>query len=272
MAPLFELQTGQTTHIKTLFETLNNLVTECTIRFYPPTVDNKIGGVIIQELNKTNSLLIHCKLDANQFEHYEYNSEKSKISIGITVSNLLKCLKCMNTYDIMTWRIDENDINRLVMILENPKEKKIFKINLMDLEDINYEIDDIEFAYSVSIDTSEFQKNCKDMNGAHIDKMEIKCTEDNLFFSSKGDIGVLNFQLNPYTNGIVITKSQFIDEEIFQGTFELKYLTTFTKCTSLCTRVLLCLKNEYPLVIKYSVSTLGELKFTLSPTKENDLY
>lgn len=272
MAPLFELQTTHTAHIKTLFETLNSLVTECTIRFYPPTFDNKIGGVVIQELNKTNSLLIHCKLDADKFDEYNYNSDKSKISIGITVNNLLKCLKCMNSYDIMTWKIEENDVNRLIMHLENPKEKKIFKINLMDLEDLNYEIDDIEFAYYANIDATEFQKKCKDMSNAKIDKMEIKCTKDNLFLSGEGDIGVLCFQLNPHTSGIEIIKSEYIDEDIYQGIFELNYLTNFTKSTSLCNKVSLCLKNEYPIVIKYSVSILGELKFTLSPTKENDLY
>ena len=271
MAPLFEIKTSQTGYIKTLLETLNCLVTECTIRFYPPTIEDKIGGIVIQELNKTNSLLIHCKLDANQFEKYEYNSDKSKISIGISISNLLKCIKCMNSHDILTWKMEENDINRLVMVLENEQQKKVFKINLMDLEDLNYEIDDIDFSYSASLESSDFQKDCKDMNGS-TDKMEIKCTEDNLFFSGNGELGEIEFKKNQHDNGVIITKSEIIDEDIVQGTFELKYLTIFTKCTNLCDRVLLCLRNEYPLVIKYSVSTLGELKFTLSPTKNNDLY
>ena len=271
MAPLFEVKTPQTGYIKTLFEALNCLVTECTIRFYPPTINDKIGGIVIQELNKTNSLLIHCKLDADQFEHYEYNSDKSKIAIGISVSNLLKCIKCMNSHDILTWRMDENDNNRLIMILENEQQKKVFKINLMDLEDLNYEIDDIDFAYSATMECSDFQKDSKDMNSS-TDKMEIKCTEDNLFFSGKGDLGEMEFKKNQHENGVIITKSQVIDEEIVQGTFELKYLTIFTKCTSLCERVTLCLRNEYPLTIKYAVVSLGELKFTLSPTKDNDLY
>ena len=144
MVCVLELKTTQSVHIRTLIDSLNALLTDVNITFYPYYIDgntsdskdSKIGGVVIKELNKTSSILIHCKLEANMFEHYAYNYKHSKLTIGINLNNFLKCIKCMTHFDTMTWRIDDEDINKLIMILESEKEKKTSKINLMDLRSI----------------------------------------------------------------------------------------------------------------------------------------
>lgn len=271
MAPIVKLITSQTNRIKTVIDTLNCLISDCNITFYPNMMGNKVGGVAIKELNKTQSILIHCKLDANQFDSYEFSYSKEKITIGINLSNLLCCLKCMNNLDSMTWIIDDDDINKLIMILEHKKERKKFSINLMDLDFNDYDIETVDFPFKASLPTHDFQRYCKDMNSGS-DKMDIKCTGDNLIFSCSGDSGDYEFIVNQCTEGVIITKDENIDEEIVQGLFELKYLTIFTRCTSLSERVTLFLKNNYPLVIQYPVASLGLLKLVLSPSKPSNLY
>jgi len=281
MAPIVKFKTIQTTHIKTLIDMLNCLITDCNITFYPYYIDNKnsledtdvkkTGGLVIKEVNKTQSILIHCKLDSDQFEEYEYNYSKDRFTIGINLSNLLKCIKCMSNFDTMTWIIDDDDINKLTMILVNEKEKKKFSMNLMDLDYEPYDIEKVDFPYSVSIPTQDFQRYCKDMVSAS-DKIEIKCANKNLFLSSCGEVGNFDFEVNECNGGIQVLKDENVNEEIVQGLFELKYLIIFTRCTNLCDRVVLFLKNEYPLVIQYSVSSLGLLKLVLSPSKPSNLY
>ena len=101
----------------------------------------KIGGIIIKEINKTSSILVHCRLDANKFEYYNFNYHKKKFNIGVNLSNLLKCLKCMTHFDTMTWAVDSEDINKLIIILESvEKNEKVFKLNLMDLDDESYDM------------------------------------------------------------------------------------------------------------------------------------
>ncbi len=39
----------------------------------------------------------------------------------------------------------------------------------------------------------------------------------------------------------------------------------FSKCTNLCQNIEIYLKNDYPIIIKYSVANLGEVKFCLAP-------
>ena len=56
--------------------------------------------------------------------------------------------------------------------------------------------------------------------------------------------------------------------EIVQGMFELKYLVTFTKCTNLCASTQIHLKNDYPLVLRYMVANLGEVRLVLAPQKQ----
>jgi proliferating cell nuclear antigen len=58
-------------------------------------------------------------------------------------------------------------------------------------------------------------------------------------------------------------------DEIVQGVFALKHLVLFGKCTNLCNSIELYLKNDYPLIIKYSVASLGEIKLCLAPKVDN---
>ena len=55
------------------------------------------------------------------------------------------------------------------------------------------------------------------------------------------------------------------NDEIIQGTYGLKNLTLFTKCTNLCSTIELYLKNDFPLIIKYQVASLGYIQLALCP-------
>ena len=124
MVKIIELKTTQSSAIKILVDTLNSLLTDVNITFYPSMDQdgsdseseeseeenssenssrkkNKKGGVVIKEVNKTITVLVYCKLDG--FEEYKYNWHKSKLMIGVKLPNLLKCLKCMTHFDELNW-------------------------------------------------------------------------------------------------------------------------------------------------------------------------
>ena len=69
---------------------------------------------------------------------------------------------------------------------------------------------------------------------------------------------------------IIRTESQDMgmvqkSDRIIQGFYSLKNLNYFIKCTNLCNQIELYIDNDLPLIIKYSVASLGELKLGLSP-------
>ena len=233
-------------------------------------IENKktIGGVVLKEVNKTGKILVYMRLDANKFDVYKYNYHKKKLTLGIDIGNLLKCLKCMSHFDTMTWLVDDDDINKLIVVLESNerKEKKTFKLNLMDIEEETYDITPIQFPYSITLPSQDFHKYCKDM-AASTDKIEIKATSKKLFFSGKGEIGNLEFEVGETNGGLSIVSTTANINEIVQGLFELKFLLIFTKCTNLCNQVTLFLKNDYPIIVTYQIAALGEIKLVLSPSK-----
>ena len=227
-----------------------------------------IGGVVLKEVNKTGKILVYMRLDADKFDIYKYNYHKKKLTLGIDIGNLLKCLKCMSHFDTMSWLVDDDDINKLIVVLESVerKEKKTFKLNLMDIEEETYDITPIQFPYSITLPSPDFHKYCKDMAGS-TEKIEIKATSKKLFFSGKGEIGNVEFEVGETNGGLQIVSTTSNTNEIVQGLFELKFLLIFTKCTNLCNQVTLFLKNDYPIIVTYQIAALGEIKLVLSPSK-----
>ena len=300
MVYILELKTTQAAAIKIVTDTINSLLTDANFDFYPYYIEDKktndkkyetdssnkssenseaekpeeepskktIGGMVLKEVNKTGKILVYMRLDADKFDVYKYNYHKNKLTLGIDIGNLLKCLKCMSHFDTMTWLVDDEDINKLVIVLESAerKEKKTFKLNLMDIEEETYDITPIQFPYSITLPSQDLHKYCKDM-AASTDKIDIKATSNKLFFSGKGGIGNIEFEVGETNGGLSIVSTTSNTNEIVQGLFELKFLLIFTKCTNLCNQVTLFLKNDYPIIVTYQIAALGEIKLVLSPTK-----
>lgn len=276
MVVILELKTSQSTAIKIVVDAINSLLTDANFDFFPYNMENDngepiIGGMVVKEVNKTGKILVYMKLEADKFDIYKYNYHKKKLTLGIDINNLLKCLKCMSQFDNMTWLVDDDDINKLCIILESSerKEKKIFKLNLMDIEEQIYDITPIQFPYLITLPSSDFHKYCKDM-ASSTDKIEIKSTSNKLYFSGKGEIGYIDFEVGESNGGLSITSNTNNNNEIVQGLFELKFLLIFTKCTNLSNLVTLYLKNDYPIIVNYQIGSLGEIKLVLSPTKNSD--
>jgi hypothetical protein len=157
MVYILELETSQTNAIRILIDTISSVTTDVKFTFCPYYIDKstmeddnsenennenelvtetnepkvkQVGGLIIKEINKSGTILVYSKLEADKFDKYKYNSTKKKITIGVNLDNLLIILKCMSNLDKMTWALDDEDINKLIIILENTdkKEKKIFRL------------------------------------------------------------------------------------------------------------------------------------------------
>ena len=87
-------------------------------------------------------------------------------------------------------------------------------------------------------------------------------------FRCLGDFASQETIIGEMGGGLSFIKNQNRDE-IVQGVFALKHLVLFSKCTNLCNSIELYLKNDYPLIIKYTVASLGEIKLCLAPKIDN---
>lgn len=246
-----EIKTVQASSFKILIEALKELLTDTCIEF-------DASGMKIIAMDTSHIVLVHLKLEASKFEHYYC---KNKLSIGINMLNLHKLIKTINSNDTLTLFMDDSDINHLQIKIENSEKhtKTTYKLNLLDLDNEHISIDPTEFNSVITLPSTDFQKICRDMHNVS-EFVEIKNIGNQLIFSCKGDFCCQETILSDNA-GALQTKTS----EIVQGVFKLKYLVLFTKCTNLCNTIELYLKNDYPLIIKYSVASLGDIKLAIAP-------
>tara|TARA_B110000977_G_scaffold192449_1_gene265952 strand:+ start:765 stop:1553 length:789 start_codon:yes stop_codon:yes gene_type:complete len=257
---LFSFKTIQSNVIKTLGEALKEILTDANISF------NK-SGVKICAMDATQTVLVHLKLDSDNFE--EYYCSKSSV-IGINMQNLFKLLKTMTNNDTLFWGIKKDDVNFLIIKIYN-NDKNItntFKLPLLDLDNINITIPPAEFDSIITLPSSDFQKICRDMHNIS-DTIEICNAGNLLYFKCNGCIAQQETIMGGSTDEVGLQFVKQSDDKIIQGYYNLKHLVMFTKCTNLCNTIELYMKNDFPIVIKFQVGSLGTLKLAIAP-KIND--
>lgn len=254
-----EIRTVQAVAFKVLVEALKELLTDTSIEFDET-------GLKIVAMDTSHVVLVHLKLDASKFEMYHCDG---RIGIGINMLNLHKLIKTINNNDILTLYIDADDVNHLCIKIENTEKnsKTTYKLNLLDLDHQNISVDPTDFTEVVTLPSSDFQKICRDMNNL-AEFMEIKSISNQLIFGCKGDFCSQETVICDSASAIgcdSTAEGKKAAGEIVQGIFSIKHLVLFTKCTNLCTTMELYLKNDYPLIIKYDVSSLGSIRLALAP-------
>jgi proliferating cell nuclear antigen len=253
----FILKTVQSSAFKTLIEALKDILTECNIE-----IDNV--GIRIITMDLSHTVLVHLRLDQN-FEFFEC---RQKTVIGVNVLNLFKLIRTMTTSDTLTLSVEESNLNVLLITIENGEKNTItnYKLNLIDLNEDIIKIPDTEFESIITMPSNAFQKLCKDMINVG-DNVEIKSVNRQLIFTTKGEFAE---QETIIGENMGTTFKNADDNHITQGIFALKHLVMFTKCTNLSNSVQLLFKNDYPIICRWQVASLGFIKLCLAPKGDDE--
>jgi len=257
---IMELKTVQTGAFKTLIEALKEILTDANIEF----TDNCMK---IITMDPTQTILVHLKLEKDNFESYFC---KHKIFIGVNMLNFFKLIRTLTNNDALTLFIESDNMNLLGIRIENG-EKNIFTdyyLNLIEVDETTYQIPPAQFESIITMPSNEFNKICRDMINLS-DIIEIKSVGSQLIFSCKGEFARQQTVIGETSNGLNFVKSS-TEDNIIQGYYNLKHLVLFTKCTNLCNSIEMYMKNNFPIVIKFSVGSIGSLKLALAPKVEID--
>ena len=137
------------------------------------------------------------------------------------------------------------------------------KLRLIEPDTEELVVPDVEYSTVINLPSSDFQKIIRDLNGIS-DRIEIKSVGNDLIFSCEG-----NFASSRIFRSESEGNMEFIQKcdasVIIQGEFSLKSLSHFIKCTPLCSHLEMYLGNDLPLIVKYDVASLGEIKLCLAP-------
>jgi proliferating cell nuclear antigen len=227
------------------------------------------SGLKIMDMDVSQTVLVYLRLEANKFD--EFYCDKPKISFGVNVPNMFKLIRSVDKDDNLTFSIDKRDRNYLGIRFDNMDRNTytINKLKLMEPEDKHLAVPPTTFDAIITMASCDFHKLCRDMNGI-ANKVEINCTRDQVTFECEGDYAKRKTVFHREENNIGITWKRSNTPYIVHGTYALNMLVVFTKCTSLCDSVQLYMKNNYPLIVKYTVATLGKLMLCLMPNREDE--
>tara|TARA_Y100001970_G_scaffold290178_1_gene422889 strand:+ start:1792 stop:2625 length:834 start_codon:yes stop_codon:yes gene_type:complete len=225
-------------------------------------------GIRIINMDKTHTILVHLILKACNFEFYECKHDK--IIVGVNMFHLFKLITSIDNDDTLTIYIENDDyvdgvVTELGLKFENGdiKQSKIQKLRLIEPDIEELEIPDVKFSSVINMPSSDFQKIVRDLANIS-EKLEIKSVGDELIFKCCGQYAKAEIRRTE-TQGSMQFIQKLANDGIIQGEFSLKNLVYFIKCTNLCNQIEIYLENNRPLIVKYNVASLGEIRLCLAP-------
>jgi proliferating cell nuclear antigen len=254
------IKTVQIAPFRTLMTALKDILLETNITFKP-------DGIRIINMDKSHTILAHLFLGAQNFEFYECTKEK--IIIGVNMFHLFKLINSIDNDDTLTIYIEKDDyadgiVSHLALKFENGdiKQCKTQKLRLIEPEPEELEYPDVKFSSIINLPSSDFQKIIRDLS-AISDKLEIKSVGNELIFKCQGQFASAEIHRaeSDGSMGFILKQDS---SKVIQGEFSLKNLGYFIKCTNLCSQIEIYLENDLPMVVKYSVASLGEIHLCLS--------
>ena len=264
MANVLTIKTVQISPFRILMTALKDILLETNITFQK-------DGMRIINMDKSHTILVHLFLRAENFELYECKHDK--IVIGVNMFHLFKLINTIDNDDTLTIYIEPCDynngiVNNLGLKFENGdiKQCKTQKLRLIEPDSEELEVPNVTFSSVINQPSSDFQKIVRDLSCIS-EKIEIKSVANELIFKCRGAFASAEVRRAESDGGM-----EFIQQDtakIIQGNFSLKNLGYFIKCTNLCSQIELFIENDLPLVVKYSVASLGDIKLCLAPLPES---
>lgn len=250
---LLRARTVKAAPFRTLIEAVKDILTDANLEFDQT-------GLKIMAMDGTHTILVHLRLHADRFDEYFC---PNKHIIGINMINFFKIVKTMSNSESIELSLKKSDPTKLnIQILNGDKQITTqFSLNLIELDVDPLVIPKATFPSVISMPSTDFQKIVRDMHTLG-EIVEIQSARHELIFRCKGDYAEQETIFNIDEN-----RSENPTGEIVQGLFCLKQLILFTKCTSLCTNLSICLKNDYPIIVEYDVASLGEIRLALAPKR-----
>ena len=261
------IKTVQISPFRTLMTALKDILLDTNITF-------SSDGMRIINMDKSHTILVYLFLKAENFELYECKQEK--IIIGVNMLHFFKLISSIDNDDTLTLFIEDDDysdgiVTELGLQFENGniKQCKTQKLRLIEPDQDRLDIPNVEFSSILNMPSSDFQKIIRDMANIS-DKIEIKSSGNELLFSACGQFARAEIRRSE-----TIGSMEFIQKKnshsVIQGEFSLKNLLYFIKCTNLCSQIEIYLENNLPLIVKYNVASLGEIRLCLSPIPSNKI-
>mmetsp|Transcript_32345 Transcript_32345/g.52272 ORF Transcript_32345/g.52272 Transcript_32345/m.52272 type:complete len:264 (-) Transcript_32345:143-934(-) len=253
---MFEARLVQGSLLKKILEAMKELITDTNI-------DCTNSGMSLQAMDQSHVSLVNLLLKMEGFDHYRCDRN---ISLGLSLVNLSKILKCAGNDDVITMKCEDSGDTIQFVFESNDDKVSNFELKLMDIDSEQLGIPDTKYHAIVKMPSTEFQKICKDLTSFG-DSVNISVTKEGVKFSATGDIGTGNIMCrkNDSSDKKEEERVEVEMQEPVSLNFALRYLNNFCKATSLSPSVLLNLSADVPLCVEYKINDMGYIRYYLAP-------
>jgi len=226
----------------------------------------KKAGLKIQAIDPAAHVYVHAKIEG--FAYFKCDED---YTFGISMKQLFKHIKTLDKDDTLSMYVEETDENKLWLEFKNPETERVSKMSMScrDLDSSGFDMPTSRFAGRIAMSAGEFNKIIKELSSfASVMDLEIK--DNQVTFSGKSAISFRETILkqNDKMNDLAIQWEDTTKKDVpnyFKETYELKYLSIFSKCHSLCHHVEIFFGYEFPLLLRYDVGKIGKVMFCIAP-------
>jgi proliferating cell nuclear antigen len=242
------LKTIQASAMKAVFEVLKDIINDVNVYFTHE-------GVKILTLDTARVTLVQMNLPAENFEEYEC---KEDVIAGLNMANVHKLLKSVTSSDTLTMSAEGREVMEIT--IDNPDKNSVtnFRLKLLDINEDMLEFPDIHMNVVTTMPSIDFQRFVRDMSNLG-PEMRIWRDGHALELSCQGDFA-------DQKTVIMYPDAPRCDRT--GGAFSLKYIGLYTKATNMCSSIQIMQDSAHPdmpIIFRYTIANLGELKFFLAP-------
>jgi len=217
-------------------------------------------GLYIQGMDTAHISLFELKLKNNWFD--TYNTLKPLV-LGVDIKILSKILCFRNPEHNILIEVDD-DGDTLYIALESEEGSgiltKAFELNLMDIDDVLLSVPEVEYPSDFIIDTKELKTLIEQM-AIFGEILNIKCTEEYIQISSKGDNGKMEVKIDlDNIDEYSIEEEKEIDLE-----YCTKYVLWMLEYSDIVEKVHVHISDKVPMQIYYSLDDNNYVRFYLAP-------
>jgi proliferating cell nuclear antigen len=281
---------------KGVFAVIKDLLFDCNIYFDE-------SGMKICNLDNSKVALVHFKAPANNFAYY-YCERPQVLGVSILALYKYLGHISQNNHYTLKLMVERGKPHEMILEIasDDDTDTQRFYMKLLDLELDEGGLDGEVFNCIINIPSDKFQRYCRShaLVGDVMDIITVGdqvelCTEDTdggdrtksiIRTMDEDEERNNNSDDDPATPVVVPKKRNRAaaaaaaeeegskirtaiylkdKEDPISGRFALKFLQMFAKAQSLSPNVVIYFKKDYPLVLLYKMSELGELKFALAP-------
>ena len=258
MPCLFKAKTQEGYIIKTLGELLQHIIkTGCFV------IDK--NGIQLRMMDSHRKKLVDIKLNASKFSLYKFKSTKK--FLGLNLSYFYKMLKSIKKKDSIVLFINEDKEDMLGIKVIPPENNRITVsyIKIQSIQNLDIELP-IGYKHSIIVQSSEYQKMCKDMANIstyiniYAKKFHIK------FSGNASSIYSRDVMFGEIDDSDSDEESNFASE--FCEDFETDQLSSIIKIAGLNNTMQIFPQTNLPLLFKTNIGNLGELQLFLKSKKQ----